>query len=128
MNHLIKLLPVYTKNTDVRERTPKKVYFIDNGIVNINADISGGAKFENSIHMQLLKYGKLYFYNTKDGEIDFILKTYDSIFAFEVKETPTDKYLKTLNRRASKLDIEKISLIGRCPIATFSNYIWGARI
>jgi predicted AAA+ superfamily ATPase len=126
--YLIRLIPAYTASADVRERIPKKVYFIDTGIANINADLSGGAKFENTVCHQLGFYGKLNFHNSKEGEIDFISQIGDNEIALEVKETPTGKYQSILGRRADKLGIEKRYLVGRYETANFGDYIWGGEL
>lgn len=126
--YLIKLVPSFSKSTDVRERLPKKVYFVDTGIANINADLSGGAKFENTVCHQLGFFGKLSFYNGKNGEIDFILQRGKNNFAIEVKETPIKDYLSLVEKRASKIGINKAGLIGRFESKNFSDYIWGGGI
>ncbi|MDR1300722.1 MAG: ATP-binding protein [Candidatus Nomurabacteria bacterium] len=123
--YLIRLLPAYSKSADIREKLPKKVYFVDTGIANLNADLSGGAKFENTICHQLARIGKLAFYNVPDGEIDLIV---DGKLAIEVKETPTEKFLTTLARRAGKVDIKDYGLVGRQENEKFSHYLWGGMI
>ncbi|MDR2063539.1 MAG: ATP-binding protein, partial [Candidatus Nomurabacteria bacterium] len=120
--YLIRLLPAFSKSADVRARLPKKVYFIDTGIANLNADLSGGAKFENAVCHQLANYGKLAFHNDGDGEIDFVM---DGKIAIEVKETPASSHLPTLQRRAAKLNIQQCGLIGRQLSERFVNYVWG---
>jgi predicted AAA+ superfamily ATPase len=127
--YLIRLVPAYSGIVDTRERIPKKVYFVDNGIANINADLSGGAKFENMLCHQLRLYGKLHFYNVKDGEIDFVLQASDkNLVAIEAKESPTEKYQRVLERRAEKLGAKSCYLIGRHESASFSDYVWGGDI
>jgi predicted AAA+ superfamily ATPase len=125
--YLIRLLPAYSGNVDVRERLPKKVYFVDTGIATINADLSGGAKFENTVRHQLSLIQKdgLAFYNKGTAEIDFIL---DKSIALEVKETPTERQLTTVGRRATALGITKAGLIGRYRSGRFNNYIWGGSL
>jgi len=123
--YLIKLVPAYSGSVDVRERVGKKVYFVDNGIANTNADLSGGAKFENMICHQLGFYGRLNFHD-RGGEIDFILTDGEGKrCAFEVKETPTDAYLATLGDRARALGIERYALIGKDRSEKFEEYVWG---
>jgi hypothetical protein len=38
--YLIRTVPVFSKSADVQSRMLKKLYFIDTGIANINADLS----------------------------------------------------------------------------------------
>jgi predicted AAA+ superfamily ATPase len=123
--YLIRLLPAHSRNADVRARLPKKVYFVDTGIANLNADLSGGAKFENTVCHQLIGYGRLAFHNDSDGEIDFVV---DGRVALEAKETPTGNYLSTLQRRADKLGIARCGLIGRQISERFANYLWGGML
>jgi predicted AAA+ superfamily ATPase len=126
--YLIKLVPAFSGSADVRERLPKKVYFIDTGIANINADLSGGAKFENTVCHQLGFFGKLFFYNGKNGEIDFIMQREKSNIAIEVKETPINDYMQLAEKHAKKIDISEVGLVGRFYNKKFSNYMWGGGI
>jgi len=126
--YVIRLVSAYSESVDVTERVGKKVYFVDNGIAGVNADLSGGAKFENAICHQLGFYGKLNF-RDRGGEIDFILTDEKGRkYAFEVKETPTDSYLRALRDRAAALGIGSCALIGREKSEKFGDYIWGGAI
>ena len=125
--YLIRLLPAFSKNTSVRERIPRKVYFVDTGIANVNADISGGAKFENTVCHQLQAYGKTCFSN-KSGEIDFVLARDKNFIALEAKETPIDSHLKELRKRAAQIQAEPFAIIGRNSSAKFDRFIWGGSL
>ena len=103
------------------------VFFVDSGIANINADISGGAKFENTLCHQLQAYGKTHFSNI-GGEIDFVVAHNDGIIALEAKETPVDSHHKELNKRASRISADTFALIGRNPSAKFNRFIWGGSL
>lgn len=123
---LITLVPVIAKNPDKEIVKAKKIFFNDNGILNVLSDISSGAKFENSVFNQLRHLGEINYYALKSGkEIDFIL---NKGFAFEVKETPSEndvKYLKNLSRQ---IKISKSRVIGRHPSPNFDDFIWGGDI
>ena len=123
---LITLVPVIAKNPDKEIVKAKKIFFNDNGILNVLSDISSGAKFENSVFNQLRHLGEINYYALKSGkEIDFIL---NKGFAFEVKETPSEndvKYLKNLSRQ---IKISKFRVIGRHPSPNFDDFIWGGDI
>jgi predicted AAA+ superfamily ATPase len=123
---LITLVPVIAKNPDKEIVKAKKIFFNDNGILNVLSDISSGAKFENSVFNQLRHFGEINYYALKSGkEIDFIL---NKGFAFEVKETPSEndvKYLKNLSRQ---IKISKSRVIGRHPSPNFDDFIWGGDI
>ena len=125
--YLIRLLPAFSKSVSVRERIPKKVFFVDTGIANINADLSSGAQFENTLCHQLQAYGKTSF-SSAGGEIDFILTRNKKNIALEAKETPVDNHLNELTRRATKIHANACALIGRNPSAHFTHFIWGGTL
>ena len=125
--YLIRLLPAFSKSPSVRERIPRKVYFVDTGIANINADLSGGAKFENTLCHQLQAYGKTWFSN-KGGEIDFVLSRDKNFIAIEAKETPIDSHLKELRKRAAQIQAAPFAIIGRNSSAKFDRFIWGGSL
>jgi predicted AAA+ superfamily ATPase len=127
--YLIRTIPAFSRSVDVQTRLLRKPYFIDTGIANVNADLSSGSKFENTVCNQLSFWeGKLSYYSDRDGEIDFIVDNGNEQGAFEVKETPTENDYRTLVRRAEKLGITKCRVIGREPSATFDNILWGGFI
>ncbi len=127
--YLIKSVNVYSRSPDVQVRLQKKLYFVDTGIANINADLSSGSKFENAVCHQLSFWqGELSYYSNRDGEIDFIIDDGKNVGAFEVKETPTSVDYSKLSRRAKKLGISICRVIGREPSATSNNFLWGGFI
>jgi len=125
--YLVRLVPAFSRSPSVRERIPKKVFFVDTGIANINADLSGGAKFENMVCHQLQAYGKTYFSNA-GGEIDFVLERGKKTIALEAKETPVDSHLKELRKRAAHIQADPLAVVGRNPSAKFQQYIWGGSL
>src|SRR3989344_141065 len=121
--YLISLIPVYTKNQDREIVKAQKIYFSDNGLVGILADIDSGSKFENALFNQLRHKGELRYFALKTGkEIDFVL---DGSIAFEAKETPTDTENKKLTALANIAGVKRHRLVGRYQTPTFSQYIWG---
>lgn len=126
--YLIRTIPAYSKSIDVITRLQKKPYFIDTGIATVNADLSSGSKFENTVCHQLSNWGELSYFSNGEGEIDFIINTGKEIGALEVKETPTQSDDATLARRALKLGINKYRVVGREPSATFKPFMWGGFI
>lgn len=125
--YLIRLLPVTSGNRDVKTRKQSKLYFVDTGIASRNADISGGAKFENALCHQLQRYGALSYYDGL-GEIDFVLDTGATRYALEAKETPVPAQKKMLHSRAAQLGVPDFNLIGRYKSAKYHNYLWGGLI
>lgn len=124
--YLISLVHVHTNNSDREIVKAKKIYFADNGLVSVLADVSGGVKFENAIFNQLRHKGDLRYYALKNGqEIDFIL---DSKIALEVKENPTITDLTVLENLANMSGVKESRLIGRFNSPQFNNYIWGGEI
>jgi len=126
--YIIRTIPTFSRSTDVQSRLLKKPYFVDTGIANVNADLSSGSKFENSVCHQLSFFGELSYYSTRDGEVDFILNQNGEFSAFEVKETPTKSDHEILQRRIQNLDITRNRIIGKDPSAKFTDYIWGGLI
>ncbi len=122
---VIKRINVFSNNPDREISKAQKLYFTDNGILNILGNTSGGAEFENSVFSQLSNYGELKYYQLKSGkEIDFILNN----CAYEVKESPDNYDLKNVNRLAEKIGISKSFLIGRNRNDYFQKFIWGGSI
>jgi predicted AAA+ superfamily ATPase len=123
---LIHFLPVYSQNPDKEIVKAKKVYFSDNGIANINGDLSGGQKFENAVFNQLKHFGDLAYYQLKTGnEIDFIL---NKEIAFEVKELAYHNDLNSLKRLSKNIDIKENKVVSRFQGEVFDELIWGGMI
>jgi predicted AAA+ superfamily ATPase len=124
--YLISRLPVFTKNPGREIAKAQKLYFCDNGLVNVLAQNSGGAQFENAVFNQLRGHGELRYYALKTGrEIDFILNKQT---ALECKETPTAQDMPPLSALAKVAGIKKYRLIGRRASPKFSGFIWGGMI
>lgn len=95
----------------------KKVYCIDNGLINVigyrlNENI--GSLFENMIFLELLRrYGnKIYYYRGNKGEVDFVIKDYNE--AYQVTYTFSNeerevKGLKELLERKSDIKAKIIT-------------------
>lgn len=124
--YIIFRVPVLAKNPDREIVKAQKLYFCDNGFLDILADLSSGAKFENAILNQLRHHGKIQYYSLKNGrEIDFIL---DGEIGFEAKETPTEQDQRKLNNLCQDAGITTGRLVGRFAVPNFNNYIWGGEI
>lgn len=124
--YLLRRVSVFTASPDREIVKAQKVYFSDNGILNVLSDLSGGAKFENALFCQLRHKGEVRYYSLKSGqEIDFVL---DGKTALEVKEIPARSDEKKLEALAKSAGLEKIRLLGRYQSPDFKNYIWGGDI
>jgi predicted AAA+ superfamily ATPase len=106
----------------------RKLYFCDNGIAGILAQVSEGALFENAIHNQLSRFGELsYLSKGSEYEVDFVLKEKNPV-AFEVKYHPTSSDGEKLNRIAEKHGIKHKWLVGKYPTPGFQDFLWGGLI
>ncbi len=125
-SYLIRTIPVLSNSPDREIVKARKIYFLDNGIASVSAELSGGSKFENAVFNQLLHFGEISYYQRKTGnEIDFVL---DKKTSFEVKETAHETDLKNLKRLSENLEIKQNFVIGRHPNNIFDGYIWGGVI
>ena len=106
------------------------MYFIDTGIANALSDLSGGAKFENTVFNQLRHFGEIRYYALKTGqEIDFILFQDKNLpIALEVKETPVKNDIINTSKYSKIAGIDKVRIIGRNASQEFGDYIWGGSI
>lgn len=128
--YFLKRVPVITKNPEREIKKTPKLYLHDNGLLNMLAEVSSGAQFENSVFNQLKHFGELNYYQLKTGrEIDFIL---NDKTAFEVKEHCGDFDMKRLNRLSDNLKIPERKLIFRFPPPKEKElsreYIWGGDV
>jgi uncharacterized protein len=125
-SYLIRTIPVLSKSPDREIVKARKIYFLDNGIASVSAELSSGAKFENAVFNQLLHFGEIAYYQRKTGnEIDFIL---DKKTSFEVKETAHETDLRNLQRLSENLEITQNFVVGRHPNNLFEGFIWGGFI
>lgn len=122
--YLLHLIGSYSASSDRYIAMQPKLFLADTGLVNQFAQVSSGALFENAIALQLLRSGKVQYFQKKTGqEIDFIWK---GSIAIEVKETPSPSDLRTLNERASAIGISQSTLVGRYPPGIpFGDFVWG---
>ncbi len=125
-SYLLRTIPVTSNSPDREIVKAKKIYFLDNGIASVSAELSSGSKFENAVFNQLQSFGDISYYQLKMGnEIDFIL---NKNTAFEVKEAAFDNDLQNLKKLAKNLDIENCFVIGRHPNTLFDGFLWGGFI
>ncbi|MFZ4475497.1 MAG: ATP-binding protein [Saprospiraceae bacterium] len=125
-SYLIQTIPVSSASPDREIVKAKKLYFLDNGIASLAAELGSGAKFENAIFNQLRNWGAVSYYSMKSGqEIDFIL---DRKIAVEVKETAALTDLNHTARLAQNLDIETCYVVARHPTNVFEGFYWGGGI
>ena len=122
-SYLIQTIPVTSNSPDREIVKAKKIYFLDNGIASVCAELGSGSKFENAVFNQLRSFGDISYYQLKSGnEIDFIL---NKKIAFEVKEAAYDNDLRNVKNLAQNLSIEECYVIGRHPNNLFEGLLWG---
>lgn len=125
-SYLIRTIPVTSNSPDREIVKAKKIYFLDNGIAGVSAELSSGSKFENAVFNQLHHFGDISYYQLKTGnEIDFIL---NKNTAFEIKEAAYDNDLRNLKHLAKNLNIDNCFVIGRHPNNLFTGFLWGGLI
>ena len=76
---LIYTVPIFTESLRTLETTPKKIYAVDNGLINANTfnlTLNFGKLLENQVYLDLRRQKKeIFYYNTSEGyEVDFITK------------------------------------------------------
>lgn len=107
--YFISFLTPFTRNPDREVSGSRKVYLCDTGILNHFGKVSDGALFENSVFLNLLKYGKLQYYEKRSGgEIDFVI---DERVAVEVKTRGAKSDYDKVKRMADKLGIKESYLV-----------------
>ncbi|MEW6239431.1 MAG: ATP-binding protein [Chloroflexota bacterium] len=125
--YVIARVPAYAGG-DKPAALGKKLYFCDNGIASILAQVSEGALFENAIRNQLARYGELsYLAKGSEYEVDFVLKQKKPV-AFEVKYHPTSSDNEKLNRIAEKHGLKQRWLVGKFATPGFQDFLWGGLI
>lgn len=106
---LISLVSKFSSSIDRSVAGGKKIYFNDNGLLNIIGKLNEGQIFENQVFNQLSRYGDLSFYNKRNSaEIDFIL---NKEIAIEVKLRATEIDLRKLKNNCEKIGLKKYFLV-----------------
>ena len=109
--YFIYLVSPYSQNIDREVSGANKVYICDTGIVNTFGKVSAGAILENSVFLNLKKYGKVHYYEKrKGGEVDFILEEKQ---ALEVKNKAIPQYIQDLSKKAKTLDIRDYYVVSK---------------
>ncbi|HEC41354.1 MAG TPA: ATP-binding protein [Bacteroides sp.] len=87
-SYLLNLIPRFSWSVKGQTLSEKKVYVVDNGLVNV-ASISAskdiGRKFENSVYWSIRKNTKdIWYFSDGNAECDFIYKLNEEYFALQV--------------------------------------------
>ena len=77
-SYLLGVLTKYDYKVGEQIKSPKKAYFVDNGLVSqigFSFSENMGRKLENAVYMELLRRGRDLFYYNDGKECDFIIRT-----------------------------------------------------
>ncbi len=111
-SYFISRIPPFSRNVDREVSGARKVYFCDNGMINLFGKVSDGALLENAVFMNLRHLGKVNYYQKRSGaEIDFILP--DHRIALEVKKRADEKDFKKLKRLCNALNLNECYIISQ---------------
>lgn len=109
--YFISLVGPFSKSPDREVSGAQKVYFCDNGILNMLGGASSGAVLENAVFSCLKKYGKVNYYQRRSGaEIDFVL---DEKFGFEVKNYANEFDYNKLAKLSKKIKLDRAYIIAK---------------
>jgi predicted AAA+ superfamily ATPase len=111
-SYFIFRIPPFSRNVDREISGTKKVYFCDNGIINLFGKVSDGALLENAVFKNIHQYGKVNYYQKRSGaEIDFILP--DKMMAFEVKKRAQEQDYRRLEKLSQSLNMKECYVISQ---------------
>ena len=109
-SYFIYRISPYSTNVDREVSGTKKVYFCDNGLLNLFGKVSEGALLENAVFLNLKKFGPVNYYQKRTGrEIDFVIPGIKT--AFEVKKKGTEYDLRILKKQALTLKLDQYYVI-----------------
>jgi predicted AAA+ superfamily ATPase len=111
-SYFIFRIPPYSRNVDREVSGTKKIYFCDNGIINLFGKVSDGALLENAVFKNIYQHGKINYYQKRSGaEIDFILS--DKMIAFEVKKRANNQDYRRLEKLSQSLNMNEYYVISQ---------------
>ena len=107
----------YGKNADKEISSTNKVFICDNGLANELTKLSEGQLLENTVYLNLRKYGKVQYYHDKSQkEIDFVLPEYN--LALEIKRNAIETDVNKLRRFSGEAGLEYSKIVSY----TYSTY------
>lgn len=124
---LIYAVPIFTESLRTLETTPKKIYAIDNGLVNANTfnlSLNFGKLLENQVYLDLRRQKKeIFYYNTSEGyEVDFITKDLEGHYEIiQVVWDQSDSLTFEREERALKSAEKELGIKGR--VIDWENYL-----
>jgi len=110
--YFFSFLKPFSKSSDREVSKARKVYACDTGFLNYFSKQSEGCILENAVFNCLRKFGKINYYEKRNGpEIDFLLP--ESGFAFEVKYQGSENDYRRLLKTANSLNIKECYIVSR---------------
>ncbi len=116
---LIYTVPIFTESIRTLEKTPKKIYAIDNGLINANTfnfALNFGKLLENQIYLDLRRQKKeIFYYTTKEGyEVDFITQDQKGVHEIiQVVWDQSDQQTYEREERALKSAEKELGIKGK---------------
>jgi uncharacterized protein len=116
---LIYTVPIFTESLRTLETTPKKIYVVDNGLINANTfnlSLNFGKLLENQIYLDLHRQKKeIFYYNTPEGyEVDFITRDQEGHYEIiQVVWDQSDSLTFQREERALKSAEKELGIAGR---------------
>lgn len=124
---LVFAIPFYSESERAKQNIPKKIYAVDNGLINANSlgiNSIQNKFLENQVYLDLRRQGKdVYFYNTNDGfEVDFVAVAKEgSRELIQVTLDMSDPKTALRERRALTQAENELGIKGR--IVTLRDYL-----
>lgn len=124
---LIYTVPIFTESLRILETTPKKIYAVDNGLINANTfnlSLNFGKLLENQVYLDLRRQKKeIFYYNTSEGyEVDFITRDQKGLYEIiQVVWDQSDPLTFEREERALKSAEKELGMKGR--IIDWENYL-----
>ena len=110
--YFLKRISPFSKNIDREVSGTRKVYFCDNGLLNLFGKVSDGALLENAVFLNLRKYGEISYYQRRSGkEIDFVQPAIE--LCFEVKRKGTAGDVKNLEKLSLSIGIKSSYVVSQ---------------
>jgi uncharacterized protein len=124
---LVYAVPVFSESLRSLETSPKKIYAVDNGLINANSfnlALNFGKLLENQVYLDLRRQKKeIFFYNTSEGyEVDFVTK--DQEGAYEIIQVVWDQSdSSTMERENRALRAAELELGIKGKIVDWQSYL-----
>ncbi len=125
--YLIFTVPLYSESIRKVQSNPKKIYAIDNGMVNANTfnlNKNNGHALENAVFLDLRRRGDtIFYYVTNEGyEVDFLARSLQGeLFLYQVAYEINDEKTKIRETRALHAAENELGIKGI--IITKDNYL-----